>query len=150
MAKFIKHQHFFAHPVEAVWDYLTNSELMAQWLMKNDFKPVVGHKFQFTATCSVALDFSGIVNCEVLEVVPYKKLAYTWQCNSMSGELTVDSVVNWTLLPKNNGTELLLEHNDFKILKNLLLFNAMEQGWIQHINTIDTKLEEIKDGHTHA
>jgi len=40
MTKIIKHQFSYAHPKETVWEYLTNSELMAQWLMKNDFQPV--------------------------------------------------------------------------------------------------------------
>jgi uncharacterized protein YndB with AHSA1/START domain len=45
MAKIIKHQFFFPHPPETVWEYLTKSELMAQWLMKNDFQPIVGSIF---------------------------------------------------------------------------------------------------------
>jgi uncharacterized protein YndB with AHSA1/START domain len=41
MSKIIKHQFFFPHPPQAVWDYLTKPELMEQWLMKNDFQPIV-------------------------------------------------------------------------------------------------------------
>ena len=49
MQKEIKHSWFFSHPAETIWEYLTNSELLSQWLMKNDFKPVVGQKFMFRA-----------------------------------------------------------------------------------------------------
>jgi len=37
MTKSIKHQFFFPHPPETVWEYLTKPELMEQWLMRNDF-----------------------------------------------------------------------------------------------------------------
>ncbi len=150
MAKYIKHQLFLAHPPKAVWEYLTDPELIQQWLMKTDFKPVIGHQFQFTAGCSADLDFSGIIDCKVVDVVPYERLSYTWLCSSMTGRVTTDSVVNWTLVPKYNGTELLLEHNGFKILENLPLFQAMEAGWVQHMNTMNVKLNETAHGHTTA
>ena len=47
MAARIHHQLFFPHPPQAVWEYLTNTQLMEQWLMPNDFKPVAGHEFTF-------------------------------------------------------------------------------------------------------
>src|SRR5215468_4199914 len=36
-----------AHPLEKIWRALTQSALMEEWLMKNDFQPVVGHTFHF-------------------------------------------------------------------------------------------------------
>ena len=47
MQKEIRHQWFFPHPPEAIWEYLTDSELLSQWLMPNDFKPILGHRFMF-------------------------------------------------------------------------------------------------------
>ena len=47
MTKSIQHKFFFPHPPEVVWEYLTKAELMEQWLMKNDFQPIVGYDFQF-------------------------------------------------------------------------------------------------------
>jgi uncharacterized protein YndB with AHSA1/START domain len=75
MAKVIKHQYFFAHPVETVWEYLTNSELMGQWLMKNDFLPIIGHEFQFRTGAKANLNFDGIFYCKVLEIEPLKKIS---------------------------------------------------------------------------
>jgi uncharacterized protein YndB with AHSA1/START domain len=72
MAKVIKHQFFFPHPPKAVWDYLTNPELMQLWLMKNDFQPIVGFDFQFRTNPIPSLDFDGIFYCKVLEIVPLK------------------------------------------------------------------------------
>ena len=69
MAASIKHQLFFPHPPRAVWEYLTNAELMELWLMKNDFEPVIGHEFTFRAGPMPAFDFDGTMYCKVLEIV---------------------------------------------------------------------------------
>ncbi len=45
MATSIKHQIFFPHPPAAVWEYLTNAELMELWLMKSNFQPIAGARF---------------------------------------------------------------------------------------------------------
>ena len=79
MTKSIHHTLFFPNPPSAVWEYLTNSELMELWLMKNDFKPIVGHEFQFITSPLPNLNFDGIVYCKVLEVIPNKKLIYSWK-----------------------------------------------------------------------
>ena len=59
----------FPHPAEKVWECLTTPELLSQWLMKNDFKPVVGHKFNFFTKPIPKMGFDGIVYCEVIEIV---------------------------------------------------------------------------------
>ena len=38
------------HPPEKLWRALTQPHLMEEWLMKNDFKPVVGHRFNLRGT----------------------------------------------------------------------------------------------------
>ena len=40
------------HPQEKIWRALTEGKLMEEWLMKNDFQPVVGHRFDFRAHLS--------------------------------------------------------------------------------------------------
>jgi hypothetical protein len=57
MNESIKHQFFFPHPPMAVWEYLTVPALMEQWLMKNDFQPVVGLDFQFRTNLIPGLYF---------------------------------------------------------------------------------------------
>jgi uncharacterized protein YndB with AHSA1/START domain len=52
------------HPPEKVWRALTESPLIEEWLMTNDFQPVVGHRFTFRAT--PARNWNGIIDCEVL------------------------------------------------------------------------------------
>ena len=53
------------HPPEKIWRALTQPHLIEEWLMKNDFKPVVDHRFNLRADW-------GVVDCQVLAVEPNK------------------------------------------------------------------------------
>jgi uncharacterized protein YndB with AHSA1/START domain len=140
MATSIKHQLFFPHPPAAVWEYLTSAELMELWLMKNNFQPIVGHEFQFRVNPIPSLDFDGIVYCKVLEIIPYKKLSYSWKSGPGDGTINVDSVVRWELQTTDKGTELLLDHGDFTVLKNTGIFNGMDKGWLENMHKIAARL----------
>ena len=150
MAKIIKHQYFFSHPVETVWEYLTTSELMAQWLMKNDFQPVVGHDFQFRTGPIASLDFDGIFHCKVLDIDPLKKLVYSWQSGPGDGKITLESVVTWTLQPKDKGTDVFLDHRGFEEAENLDFYNGLMRGWVEKLEKIDNLLNAAQHGHTNA
>lgn len=150
MAKIIKHQFFFPHPAETVWEYLTNAELLAQWLMKNDFQPIVGHEFQFRTGPIAALDFDGIIYCKVLEIVPFKKLSYSWKSGPGAGKITLDSVVEWKLEPKDNGTEVFLEHHGFAKKENLDFYNGLLHGWVEKLENINKLLNAAPHGHTNT
>ena len=56
------------HPPEKIWRALTQGALIEEWLMKNDFQPVVGHRFNFRTTPMPR--WNGILDCEVLAVEP--------------------------------------------------------------------------------
>jgi len=144
MAKYIQHQLFYPNPPSDVWDYLTVPELMAKWLMPSDFEPIVGHEFQFRTKPSADVDFDGIFYCKVLEVEPLKKLSYSWKFGPGDGTLH-NSVVNWTLTEKDNGTELLLVHNGFEH-PEMPIFAAMDKGWLGNINKILKLLNPEADG----
>ena len=90
-----------AHPPEKLWRALTQPHLIEEWLMKNDFTPVVGHRFDFRADW-------GSVECQVLAVEPNKTLSYTWDA------LGLASVVTWTLTPTSTGTHLRMEQSGFR------------------------------------
>jgi len=150
MAAHIKHQLFFQHPPKAVWEYLTNAELMQLWLMKSDFQPVKGHEFTFRSNPVPSFDWDGIIYCKVLEIEPFKRLSYSWNLGSGDGTTNVESVVKWELQPKDNGTELLLEHGDFAVLKHMGIFDAMNVGWLQNMHKILNRLNETNHGTTNA
>ena len=88
-------------PPEKIWRALTQPHLIEEWLMKNDFTPVVGHRFDFRADW-------GSVACQVLAVEPNKTLSYTWDA------LGLASVVTWTLTPTSTGTHLRMEQSGFR------------------------------------
>ena len=93
------------HPPEKIWRALTQGHLIEEWLMKNDFKPVVGHSFSLRADPQP--NWSGVIDCEVLAVEPNKALSYTW------GTLGLKTVVTLTLTPTGTGTHLRMEQSGF-------------------------------------
>lgn len=150
MAKSINHTFFFPHSPEVVWEYLTKAELMELWLMKNDFQPVIGHDFQFRTNPIPSLDFDGIFYCKVLEVVPLKKLSYSWKSGPGDGKITLDSVVVWKLQPTDKGTELFLDHSGFAKKENLNFYNGLNKGWIEKFHKIADLLKAVKHGTTNT
>src|ERR1700735_2230007 len=94
-----------AYPPEKIWRALTESSLINQWLMSNDFQPVVGHKFSLRAT--PVPGWSGVIECEVVVVEPNARLSYSW------GTMGLQSVVTWTLTPTVSGTRVRMEHSGF-------------------------------------
>lgn len=140
MERSIKHQYFFAHSPERVWQYLTNSDLMELWLMKNNFRPIVGTDFQFRINPIPSLDFDGIFYCTVLEIEPYKKLSYTWKSGPGDEKIALESVVIWKLEPTEKGTQVYLEHNGFDKDENLDFFNGLNHGWLEKLEKIDNLL----------
>ncbi len=100
------------YPQEKVWRALTEGPLIEQWLMKNDFQPIVGHKFNFRSKPMGG--WNGVADCEVLVVEPPQRLS--WSQNA-SGEQAADglrSVVTWTLTPTGTGTHVRMEHTGFR------------------------------------
>jgi uncharacterized protein YndB with AHSA1/START domain len=88
-------------PPEKIWRALTKPHLIEEWLMKNDFKPAVDHRFNLRGDW-------GTVDCRVLSVEPHKTLSYTWDA------LGLESVVTWTLAPTRTGTHLRMEQRGFR------------------------------------
>jgi uncharacterized protein YndB with AHSA1/START domain len=140
MKRSIKHQYYFAHSPEKVWHYLTNSDLMVLWLMKNNFKPIVGTDFQFRTNPIPGLDFDGIFYCTVLEIEPYKKLSYSWKSGPGDQKITLESIVIWKLEPTEKGTQVYLEHNGFEKDENLDFFNGLNHGWLEKFEKINNLL----------
>lgn len=151
MERKISHKVFYPCTPEIVWEYLTQPELIEQWLMKNNFELKLGHDFQFTTGPVPGLEFDGLVYCKVLEIEPLKKLTYSWKCGPGNGKITIDSIVYWTLLAKDDGTELVLENSGFKEADfNVLIFNAMNKGWLENMNKINKVINGTKNGSTNA
>jgi uncharacterized protein YndB with AHSA1/START domain len=81
--------------IEKAWSALTDSNKLAKWIMENDFKPVVGHRFQFHTEPSEWWD--GIIKGEVLIADEPNRLSYTF---ASGGE---EHTVTWTLQDLGDG-----------------------------------------------
>lgn len=68
MSKTIQREMHFAQPPEQVWQAITESATLAEWMFPNDFEPRVGHHFTFSVPGNPKVNFDGLtVHCEVLE-----------------------------------------------------------------------------------
>ena len=128
----IRQSRHFNQPPQEVWDYLTKPELIEQWLGKTDFKPVAGYKFRFISP------YGNDSYCEVLEVKPFTRLSYSWQKNSAKDHKLFNSTVVWTLVPKENGTELQLVHNGFTAVEDVI---AHTNGWNTCLKQIEERIK---------
>jgi uncharacterized protein YndB with AHSA1/START domain len=149
MQKEIKNEWIYEQPPNEVWEYLTQPELIALWLMPNNFKPMFGQEFQFRAKPIPSLDLDGIFYCKVLEIVPFQKLIYSWKGGSGNGVFTLDTVVEWSLEKYGNGTKLLLKQWGFKEA-NLAIFTAMTEGWQKNIQKMINHLNATNNGSTNV
>jgi uncharacterized protein YndB with AHSA1/START domain len=124
------------HPPVKVWRALTEPELLAEWLMATDMRPLVGSSFTFKADPTPWWD--GIVHCEVLELDLHKRLRYSWRSGPESSPL--DTVVTWKLTPTpSGGTLLALEHSGF-LPANAFAFDGASKGWQR---MVDERLREV-------
>jgi len=119
-------------PAEKIWRALTQPHLMEEWLMKNDFKPVVGHSFNLRG------DWGGVLDCEVLAVEPNKTLSYTWNHTHEDAAYNLQSVVTFTLTPTGTGTHLRVEQAGFAPTQRQA-YGGARAGW----QNMFAKLEEI-------
>jgi uncharacterized protein YndB with AHSA1/START domain len=123
-----------AHPPEKIWRALTDSALMDQWLMKNDFTPVVGHRFTFRMPGGPG--WNGITDSEVLIVEPNKRLSYTWNSSGEEAANGLKTVVTFTLTPAAGGTHLRMEQSGFKPDQKANSKGA-QYGWQKFLGALD-------------
>ncbi|MFA1539929.1 SRPBCC family protein [Actinomadura monticuli] len=116
---------FLPHPPAKVWRALTEPELMARWLMPNDFEPVVGHRFTFAAKPIPNVGFDGTIACQVTDVDKERLLRITWNGGGL------DTTVTWRLVPEGRGTRLFIEHAGFDLDDpvDAHAFRGMGSGW---------------------
>ena len=122
----------FAFPPEKLWRALTQPHLIEEWLMKNDFKPTVGHRFNLRG------EWGGVLDCKVLAVEPNKTLSYTWDFAHDDAAFNLQSVVTFTLTPTRSGTHLRMEQSGFRPDQKQA-FGGAKHGWQEFF----AKLEQV-------
>jgi uncharacterized protein YndB with AHSA1/START domain len=118
-------------PPEKIWRALTQPHLIEEWLMKNDFNPLVGHRFNLRRTPKP--DVNIVVDCQVLVVEPNKTLSYTWSAFDLEG------VVTWTLTPTSTGTHLRMEQSGFRPDQKLA-YGGARGGWQKFLANLEQLL----------
>jgi len=118
-------------PVARVWKALTDVDQMRVWYFDlKEFKPQVGFKFEFV------VEHEGNKYhhlCKVTEVVPQKKIAYTWRYKGEVG----DSLVSLELFPEGDKTRLKLTHEGLETFPKTPAYarKNFEAGWTAIIGT---------------
>ena len=122
------------HPPEKIWRALTQGPLIEEWLMKNDFQPVVGHRFNFRA--APMPQWNGVTDCQLLVVEPYERLSYTWNASGDEAAGGLKTVVTWTLTPTKGGTHVRMEQSGFRP-QDERFYQCAGYGWQKMIGGLE-------------
>jgi uncharacterized protein YndB with AHSA1/START domain len=124
-------QRTFDAPVGRVWTALTDVNEMRQWYFDlKEFKPQVGFEFEFVVERG-GNSYHHL--CRVTEVVPRKKIAYSWRYKGEPG----DSLVTIELSPEGEKTRLTLTHSGIETFPTTPAYarKNFEAGWTAIIGT---------------
>jgi len=115
----------FDAPIGRVWTALTDVDQMRKWYFNlKEFKPEVGFEFEFIVEHE-GNSYHHL--CRVTDVVPEKKIAYTWRYKGEPG----DSLVTFELFPDGNKTRLKLTHTGIETFPKTPAYarKNFEAGW---------------------
>ena len=118
-------ERIFDVPVGRVWTALTDVNEMRQWYFDlKEFKPEVGFEFEFIVEHE-GNNYHHL--CKVTEVIPQKKIAYTWRYKGEPG----DSLVTFELFPEGDKTRLKLTHTGIETFPKTPAYarKNFETGW---------------------
>jgi len=101
----------------------------------------VGFEFEFSVEHQ-GMNYHHL--CKVTEVIPQKKIAYTWRYHGHEG----DSLVTFELFPEGEKTRLKLTHEGLDTFPKTAAFarENFEKGWTQIIGSELKQFLEKKTG----
>ena len=132
-------ERVFNAPVGRVWIALTDVDEMRQWYFDlKEFKPEIGFEFEFV------VEHEGNTYhhlCKVTEVIPQKKIAYTWRYKGEPG----DSLVTFELFPDGDKTRLKVTHTGIETFPRTPAYarKNFETGWT---TLVDSELRQFVEG----
>jgi len=135
-------ERIFSAPVARVWNALTDPDQMRQWYFDlKEFKPEVGFEFEFIVEHE-GNNYHHL--CKVTEVIPRKKIAYTWRYKGEPG----DSLVTFELFPEDNKTRLKLTHTGIETFPKTPAYarKNFEAGWTAIIGSELKQFVETSTG----
>ncbi len=122
------------HSPEKVWRALTQGPLLEEWLMANNFQPVVGHRFNFRMQAMPG--WNGVTACEVLSVVPNEELSYTWNASGDEAATGLRTVVTWRLEPIDGGVLVRMAQSGFRP-QDQRNFMGAKFGWERNLGELE-------------
>ena len=130
----------FSAPIERLYRAFTEKEILEQWWSRNEGLPcslieldfVVGGKYRFGMK-DVASGNDFIVTGEYIEIIPNKKISFTWSWEHEN--IDENSLVTFEFHETEKGCDLLLIHSNF-ISEDRKDHHS--QGWSQIIDTLQT------------
>lgn len=123
----LRKSYFYPYAPEKVWLAITDPHAIAEWLMPNDFKPIVGHRFRFQTDPGPCMEM--YTECEVLEVDPPRRLSYSWQTVPRNAARACKPMrVSWTLTEEKGGTRLDFCHEHLQNIP-FVWRQMMRFGW---------------------
>ena len=131
----------FSAPPERIWKALTDAEEMRRWYFDmKEFKPEVGFEFEFTVEHE-GMKYHHL--CEITEVIPQKKLVYTWRYKGHEG----NSLVTFELFADGDKTRLKLTHEGLETFPKTPSFarRSFMEGWTQIIGSSLKEFVESDD-----
>jgi uncharacterized protein YndB with AHSA1/START domain len=127
-------------PPALIWRAITAKEDMRRWYFDlAEFEPRAGFEFQFV------VEHEGNTydhRCKVTEVIPQRKIAYTWRYAGHAG----DSLVTFELFPEGDQTTLRLTHEGLETFPPIPAFarEKFMQGWTHIIGEGLKKFVEVE------
>ena len=122
------------HSLDKVWRAITQSPLLEDWLMANDFEPRVGHRFNFRMAPMEG--WNGVTDCEVLSVEPQRELSYTWNASGAEAATGIKTIVKWTLEPVDGGVLVRMEQSGFRE-QDQRNFMGARYGWERNVGELE-------------
>jgi uncharacterized protein YndB with AHSA1/START domain len=124
-------------PVERVWHALTDRETLERWLMRTDgFEARVGTRFALGEPPREGC--RGQVECEVLEVVPPRRMVWSWR--SSEDPATTRLVIE--LEPAGRHTRLVLRHTGEADERTV---SATTRGWTSKLSALAEMLAAAQE-----
>ena len=121
-------------PIEKVWSAITDKDQMKKWYFDlPSFKPVVGFEFRFYGQGHKGEQYLHL--CKVTQVVPGKKIAYSWRYDKYEGV----SEVSFELFAEGDKTRLKLSHEGletFPANNPDFAKQSFSDGWTMLIGTL--------------